>query len=170
LTASFATGEGTDLVTEEGPAAPRTREAAPAPLWILAGTALAPFPFAAGVYGYGPPAMAREAVTVLLTWSAVVLSFLAGVRWGLESGRRAPRVGRLALAMAFAIIAWALLLARWRLPLAWTLTFYLAAFIVQWLSDHAAPNTAARFPRLSTAVTAAACVSLAVALDQAIRS
>jgi hypothetical protein len=159
------------LVTDEGAAAaPKAREAAPLPLWIMAVTALAPFPLAAGVYGYGPPAAAREAVTVLLTWSAVVLSFLAGVRWGLESGRRAPRVGRLAVSLIFAIVAWGLLLARWRLDLAWTLTAYLAAFMLQWLSDHAAPNTAARFPRLSTAVTASACISLAVALDQAIRS
>jgi hypothetical protein len=149
---------------------PPAREAAPISLWIMAVVGLLPFPVSAGVYGYGPPAAAREAVTVLLTWSAVVLSFLAGVRWGLESGRRKPRRGRLAAAMVFATVAWALLLARWRLELAWTLTAYLAAFMLQWLSDHAAPNTAARFPMLSTVVTSAACVSLAVAIDQAIRS
>jgi len=145
-------------------------EAAPVALWVLAVFALLPFPLSASIYGYGPPAAAREAVTVLLTWSAVVLSFLAGVRWGLESGRPAPRWGRLAGAMVFAIAAWALLLVRWRLHLSWTLTAFLAAFMLQWLSDHAAPNTAARFPRLSTAVTAAACISLAIALDQALRS
>jgi hypothetical protein len=76
----------------------------------------------------------------------------------------------MAAAMLFATVAWALLLARWRLELTWTLTAYLAAFMLQWLSDHAAPNTAARFPMLSTVVTSAACVSLAVAIDQAIRS
>lgn len=149
---------------------PQAREAAPMSLWLMAVVALLPFPISAGVYGYGPPEAAREAVTVLLTWSAVVLSFLAGVRWGLESGRRTPRRGRLAGAGMFAVVAWALLLARWRLDLAWTLTAFLAAFMLQWLSDHAAPNTASRFPRLSTAITASACVSLAVALDQAIRS
>ena len=63
-----------------------------------------------------------------------------------------------------------LLLLRWRLELPWTLVAYLATFMLQWLSDHAAPETAARFPRLSTAITGAACVSLAVALEQAIRS
>ncbi|MDB5447876.1 MAG: hypothetical protein JWQ97_3193 [Phenylobacterium sp.] len=160
-------------MTDERAAAvakPQAREAAPISLWAMAVFALLPFPVAAGVYGYGPPAAAREAVTVLLTWSAVVLSFLAGVRWGLESGRRAPRRLRLVGALGFAMVAWALLLARWRLDLAWILTAYLAAFMLQWLSDHAAPNPASRFPRLSTAVTAAACVSLAVALDQAIRS
>jgi hypothetical protein len=152
------------------PFRPQAREAAPISLWIMAVVALLPFPVSAGIYGYGPPAAAREAVTALLTWSAVVLSFLAGVRWGLESGRRNPRRGRMAAAMLFATVAWALLLARWRLELTWTLTAYLAAFMLQWLSDHAAPNTAARFPMLSTVVTSAACVSLAVAIDQAIRS
>jgi len=152
------------------PPRPPGREAPPLSLWGMAVVALLPFPVSAGVYGYGPPAAGREAVTVLLTWSAVVLSFLAGVRWGLESGRRTPRRGRLAAAVMFAIVAWALLLARWRLELAWILTAYLAAFMLQWLSDHAAPNTTSRFPMLSTAVTASACISLAVALDQAIRS
>lgn len=147
-----------------------SREAAPASLWIMASLAIAPFPLSAAVYGYGPPQVSREALTVLLTWSAVVLSFLAGVRWGLESGRRTPRRERLAGSLIFAIVACGLLLARWRLELTWTLTAYLAAFMLQWLSDHAAPNTAARFPRLSTAVTGAACVSLAVALDQALKA
>jgi hypothetical protein len=146
------------------------REAAPLSLWFLAVLALLPFPISACVYGYGPPDAAREAVTVLLTWSAVVLSFLAGVRWGLETARRTPRRERLAITVLFAFLAWGLLLARWRFQLTWTLTAYLAAFLVQWLSDHAAPEPAARFPRLSTVVTAAACISLAVALDQAIRS
>src|SRR6185369_784920 len=136
------------------PPTPQAREPAPISLWIMAVAALLPFPVSAGIYGYGPPAAAREAVTVLLTWSAVVLSFLAGVRWGLESGRPTPRRGRLAGAVMFAVVAWALLLARWRLELTWTLTAYLAAFMLQWLSDHAAPNTTSRFPRLSTALTA----------------
>ena len=81
-----------------------------------------------------------------------------------------PRRGRLAGAVLFGAVAWGLLLLRWRLELPWILTAYLAAFMLQWLSDHAAPNTAARFPRLSTGVTAMACVSLAVALEHALRS
>ncbi|MEO8113963.1 MAG: DUF3429 domain-containing protein [Phenylobacterium sp.] len=145
-------------------------EAAPLSLWAMAVLALLPFPLSAAVYGYGPPALGREAMTVLLTWSAVVLSFLAGVRWGLESGRRTPRRGRLAVAIGFALLAWVLLLVRWRIELSWIVGAYLVAFMLQWLTDHAAPNTAARFPRLSTAVTAAACISLAVALDQSIRA
>jgi hypothetical protein len=153
-----------------GARSPFGRESTPIPLWGLAILTLLPFPVSAGVYGYGPPVVAREALTVLLTWSAVVLSFIAGVRWGLETSRRSPRWDRLALSLVFAALAWLLLLARWRLQTAWTLGLYLAAFMLQWLSDHALPKSAwARFPKLSTAVTAAACVSLAVALDEALR-
>jgi len=150
-------------------APPQVREAAPASLWGMALLTLAPFPIAAGVYGYGPPAASREAATVLLTWSAAVLCFLGGVRWGLETGRPRPRRARLAGALVFGLLGWVLLLARWRLEAAWTFGAFLAAFMLQWLTDHA-PGSVARFPKLSTAVTAAACVSLAVALDQALRS
>jgi hypothetical protein len=161
------------LVTEDRAAAlakGQAREVAPISLWSMTILAMLPFPLAAGVYGYGPRADARPAVTVLLTWSAMVLCFLAGVRWGLESSRRVPRRERLAGAFLFAVVSWALLLFRWRLNLVWTLIAYLAAFMLQWLSDHLTPHSQARFPRLSTAVTASACISLAVALDQAIRS
>ena len=169
----FNCGGDDALIIDEGARAvapSQVREAAPASLWGMALLALAPFPIAAGVYGYGPPAASREAVTVLLTWSAVVLCFLAGVRWGLETGRPRPRRARLAGALIFGLLGWVLLLARWRLELAWTFGAFLAAFMLQWLTDHATPDSAARFPKLSTAVTAAACVSLAVALDQALRS
>lgn len=145
------------------------REAPPLTMWLMASVALIPFPLSAGIFVFGPHDMAREALTVLLTWSAVVLAYLAGVRWGLESSRRTPRVTRLAGAVAFGIVAWALLLARWRIELTWTLTAYLAAFMAQWTLDHATPAPQARFPRLSTAITAAACVSLALALDQVLR-
>lgn len=155
-----------DLATE-----PRTppREAPPLPLWFMAALALLPFPVAAMVFVYGPHEASREALSVLLTWSAVVLAFLAGVRWGLESGRRTPRLSRLTGAVVFGVAAWGLLVARWRVELAWTLTAYLAAFMLQWVSDHTTPNTQARFPRLSTAITAAACISLALALDDVLR-
>jgi uncharacterized ferredoxin-like protein len=35
--------------------------------------------------------------------------------------------------------------------------------------DHQGPDVAARYPKLSTAVTAAACVSMALCLDTALR-
>ena len=52
---------------------------------------------------------------------------------------------------------------------AWILGGFMGAFILQWLFDHTAPDVPARYPRLSTVLTAGACVSLAVALEQTLR-
>jgi hypothetical protein len=144
-------------------------EAPPVALWLIALLALAPFPCAALGYGYGPPGLTQLALGVLLTWSAVVLSFLGGVRWGMETALRAPRPARQAISMLSGVVAWLLLLARHRFPDTWILTGAIAAFLLQWLLDHHGPDVPARYPKLSTAVTAAACVSLAICLDQALR-
>jgi hypothetical protein len=150
---------------------PRTRyERVPPALWGIAVAALAPFPVAALAYGWGGPDVARPGLTVILTWSACVLAFLGGVRWGLESGLAAPRAYRLIISVGSPVAAWALLLARHRIPDSWVIGGCIAAFLVQWLFDHQAPGVPARYPRLSTAMTAAACVSLAVCLDQALRA
>jgi hypothetical protein len=144
-------------------------EAPPVALWTIAGLALAPFPISAAIYGYGPHDLSRPALTVILTWSAVVMSFLGGVRWGMETGRRRPRWGRQVISVTSAVAGWVLLMARHRAPDSWILAGAVAAFLLQWLFDHQGPNVPARYPQLSTAITAAACVSLAVCLDQAIR-
>jgi hypothetical protein len=144
-------------------------ESPPLALWLIALLALAPFPTAAIAYGYGPPQVAQPALGLILTWSAVVLSFLGGVRWGLETALRAPRPARQVISVLSAVIAWLLLLARHRFPDSWILAGAIAAFLLQWLLDHQGPDVPARYPKLSTAVTAAACVSLAICLDQALR-
>lgn len=148
----------------------RPAESAPAALWVIALVALAPFPLAALAHGYGPEAWARPALTILLTWSAVVLAFLGGVRWGLETGEPAPRPHRLALNVGAAMAAWGVLLLRGRLEDAWVLGGFIAVFLVQWLFDHQAPDTPSRYPKLSTAVTAGACVSLALALEKTLNA
>ena len=145
-------------------------EAPPAALWIIAVLALAPFPIAALAYGYGPANVARPALTVILTWAAVVMSFLGGVRWGMETSRPAPRWHRQVISVSSAVAAWLLLLARHRWPDTWVVAGAIAAFLLQWLFDHQGPDVPARYPALSTALTSAACVSLAVCLDVAIHA
>jgi hypothetical protein len=141
----------------------------PAPLWTIALLALAPFPISAGLYAFGPDRLSVGALTALQFWSAMVLSFLGGVRWGLESARAAPRWTRLTMSVISSVAAWVLLMCRGHLSPAWMVGGFMAAFILQWLFDHTAPDVPARFPRLSTALTAGAGVSLAIALEEALR-
>lgn len=142
---------------------------APLPLWIIALSCLVPFPASALVYAYGPPDLAAGALTLILTWSAVVMGFLGGIRWGLENGRAEPRWTRLAHTLISPIGGWALLFARGSIDTPWLLGGFLAAFILQWLFDHTAPDVPARYPRLMTVLTLGACLSLAVALEKALR-
>jgi hypothetical protein len=143
-------------------------ESPPAGLWVIALLALSPVLVAAVLYCYGPAAWARPALTTLLAWSAVALSFLGGVRWGLETREPRPRWYRQAFSALSAIAALVVLLARGRAPDTWILGGFIGAFLVQWLFDHQTPDTPRRYPMLSTAMTGAACVSLALALEKAL--
>lgn len=142
-------------------------ESPPVALWAIALLALSPFPVAALIFSYGPEHLSRPALTSLLAWSASVLSFLGGVRWGLETREPRPRWMRQAFYALCAVAAWVILLARGAAPDSWILGGFLMAFLVQWLFDHQTPDTPSRYPMLSTAVTGAACVSLALALEKA---
>lgn len=136
-------------------------------LWAIALLALSPFPVTALLYSYGPAHLHASSLTSLLTWSTAVLSFLGGVRWGLETREPRPRWMRQAFSALCAVAAWVILLARGAAPDTWIIGGFLAAFLVQWLFDHQTPDTPSRYPVLSTAVTGAACVSLALALEKA---
>ena len=142
---------------------------APRPLWGIALLGLAPFPISALVYLYGPADLSGPALALLLTWSAIMLGFLGGIRWGLESGRAQPRWTRLGQSVLSPIAGWSLLFSRGALDTAWLLCGLIAAFILQWLYDHTAPDVPARYPRLMTTLTLGACLSLALALEQALR-
>lgn len=157
------------MVTEMPEPAAR-HESIPPALWAIALCALAPFPIAAVAYGWGTADVARPALTVVLTWSGIVLAFLGGVRWGMETGRPKPRAERLLISVLSPVVAWTLLAARHRIPDGWIIGGCIGAFLVQWLFDHQAPDVPARYPRLSTALTAGACISLAVCLDQAMKT
>jgi len=141
----------------------------PSTIWAIAMAGMAPFPLGAATYVYGPADLVGPALTVLLTWSAVTLGFLGGVRWGLESGREDPRVLRLAACILWPLAGWALLFARGMADPSVLLAGYLVVFMLQWLFDRAAPDTPSHYPRLLTVLTLGSCLSLAVALEQALR-
>ncbi len=145
-------------------------ESPPFALWVIALLALAPFLIAAAIFSYGRAERAPGALTVLLTWSAMIMSFLGGVRWGLETREIAPRWQRQAFSALAAAAAWVILLARGHVADTWIMGGFIAAFLIQWLFDHQTPDTPARYPILSTALTGAACVSLAMALEKALHA
>lgn len=146
------------------------REGDPIPIamWIIAVLAIAPFPASALAYCYGPPQLGAAAMSLLLDWSAVALAFLGGVRWGLETREPAPRAMRQAFSALCAVAAVVVLLARDQAPTPWILGGFIAAFLIQWLFDHQSPDAPSRYPLLSTTLTGAACVSLALALEKSI--
>lgn len=142
---------------------------APRRIWFIALAAAAPFPTAALLYCYGEVGVADRAFTLLLSWSAVVLGFLGGIRWGMEVVRRSPRPLRLAASIVTPVVGWGLLFAREAFDPPWVVGGFAAAFIMQWLFDHTAPDVPARYPRLMTILTGVACISLAVAMEQALK-
>jgi hypothetical protein len=145
-------------------------ESIPAALWGIALVAISPFPISALLYSYGPPEKMAPALTALLGWSAAVLSFLGGVRWGLETREPSPRPMRQVFSAMCAVAAWVIWMARGRTPDTWILGGFIMAFLIQWLFDHQTPDTPSRYPMLSTALTTAACVSLALALERAMNA
>ena len=157
------------MVSDHQQPAP-AKDSTPPALWAIAIGSLAPFPIAAIIYGWGAADVARPALNVILAWSGCVLAFLGGVRWGLESGRLKPRAERLLISVLSPVAAVSILLSRHRIPDAWVIGGCIGAFLVQWLFDHQAPDVPARYPRLSTVLTAGACISLAVCLDQAMKT
>lgn len=145
-------------------------ETPPTALWIIALLALSPFAVSALVYCYGPPEHMASSLNVLLTWSALIMSFLGGVRWGLETREPNPRWQRQGFSALAAVAAWVILLARGHAPDTWILGGFIAAFLIQWLFDHQTPDTPSRYPVLSTALTGTACVSLSLALEAAMHA
>ena len=155
-------------MTDASPA--KRTESPPAALWAIALLALSPFVVSALIYSYGPAVHQATSATVMLTWSATTMSFLGGVRWGLETRETAPRWERQAFSALAAVAAWVILLARGHAPDTWVMGGFIAAFLIQWLFDHQTPDTPSRYPILSTAVTGTACVSLALALEKAMHA
>ena len=145
-------------------------ESPPAALWTIALLALSPFVVTALIYCYGPPQRMADSLNILLTWSAMIMSFLGGVRWGLETREAAPRWYRQAFSALAAVAAWVIMLARGHAPDTWIMGGFIAAFLIQWLFDHQTPDTPSRYPVLSTALTGTACVCLSLALEKAMHA
>ena len=141
----------------------------PVAAWTLCILAIAPFPILALSYRYWAHGHEAGMILALMSYSAVVLSFLGGSRWGREITLPKPRWGVLIPSMATMFIAWGLRVGDDYVPLTWQLGGFIAAFLAIWLWDAVSPDLPGWYPRLRTALTAGACVSLAFALGKAWR-
>jgi hypothetical protein len=105
--------------------------------WFLAIAGAVPFVLAtAALYASDASAVRVPAITALVTYSAVILSFLGGIEWGLairdESGNEFTRVAALGLATVSSLAAWALL---WLPNPAWQVGCALGLFVAVWAAD-----------------------------------
>lgn len=145
------------------------RPATPVAAWLPGALGVIPFAVSAGLFAFGPERWAGPALLTLLTYSAVILSFLGGIRWGMELGQNPhrPSMPLLFASTVPALAGWAILAA----PGGVTPDFQIAALMIcllfQWLWDTQSPNLPGWYPRLRTFLTLGAVVSLAVGLEQA---
>lgn len=143
---------------------------APASAWTMGVCSLVPFYVSAALYCYGPADLRGQAFLGLIGWSTAMLSYLGGVRAGLEIDSRAqPRLWSIALAMLSPVAALLLLFGALTggLSAVQQVSGFMTAFILMWLWDTRASDGPAWRPRYRTFITAGAAVALAFALEQA---
>jgi len=137
--------------------------------WFLAFAGAIPFLLATGALIFSDASSVRvPAIAALVTYSAVILSFLAGIEWGLairdESGNEATRVAALGLSAVSSLAAWAVL---WLPSSHWQVGSALGLFVAAWAADQWMASRGllpAWFVDLRTAVTVLVAVILSVAL------
>jgi hypothetical protein len=144
---------------------------APVPLvvWVFGLFSIVPLFVASGVYCYGPQNLAGPGVLAMLIYSTGLLSFLGGIRCGLEFARRIQRWHVIGLSLVSPLVGFGLLMAPERFDAVWRISGFLFAFLLQWVwdvNDHEGPEWR---PRLRTLLTAGAAIPLAFALEKALR-
>lgn len=142
----------------------------PASAWAMGVLSLAPFYVFAAAYCYGPGDVRGQAFLGLIGWSTAMLSYLGGVRAGLEIDSHVkPRLWSVSLAMLSPVAALGLLLGALigALSPVQQVSGFMTAFILMWLWDTRAADGPAWRPRYRTVITAGAAVALAFALEQA---
>lgn len=143
---------------------------APASAWTMGLISLVPFYLFAGLYCYGPGDLRGQAFLGLIGWSTAMLSYLGGVRAGLEIDSHAnPRLWTIALALLSPVAALGMLLGAFagKLSPVQQISGFMTAFLLMWIWDTRASDGPAWRPRYRTFITAGAAIALAFALEQA---
>ena len=137
--------------------------------WFLTLAGVVPFVLATGALFASDASSVRvPAITALVTYSAVILSFLGGIEWGLairdDSGNEASRAIALGLSTVSSLAAWAVL---WLPSATWQVGAALGLFVAVWAADQWMASRGllpAWFVDLRTAISALVAAILALAL------
>ncbi|MGE0357856.1 MAG: DUF3429 domain-containing protein [Burkholderiales bacterium] len=137
--------------------------------WFLAFAGAVPFVLATGALFVSDASSVRvPAIAALVTYAAVILSFLAGIEWGLairdESGTEVTRAIALGLSTVSSLAAWAVL---WLPSPTWQVGTALGLFAAAWAADQWMAGRGllpAWFVDLRAAVSALVVAILALAL------
>jgi hypothetical protein len=137
--------------------------------WFLTIAGVVPFVVAtAALFASDAAAVRVPAITALVTYAAVILSFLGGIEWGLairdESGNESTRAIALGLSTVPSLAAWGVL---WLPSATWQVGAALGLFVAVWAADQwmaARGLLPAWFVDLRTVVSALVAGILAVAL------
>ncbi len=141
---------------------------APRVTWIFGLLGLIPF-FAGGLATSISTGETRtRSQRALAAYSALILSFLGGGRWGLEIDRRPVRVPVIGASMLPTVTGFLLLLLPASKPRL-TLGGLAAAMTAQWLWDVKATDTPQWYPGLRSVLTAGASAALLAGLVSAAR-
>lgn len=149
----------------------RARAPAPPTVWIFGIFSIVPLFIAAWIYCYGPLNLRGTGLLGLLGYATALLSFLGGIRCGLEFARRLPRWRIIGASLIAPFFAFFILLAAGsgRFDTVWQVSGLLLAFLLQWVWDVNDQEGPQWRPRLRTLLTAGAAVPLSFALEQALR-
>lgn len=136
----------------------------PTVAWGLGLAGLIPFFGAAAALWVGPPTLRGVALLALLAYASAILSFLGGVRWGVETARpEGPRTGPLIVSVLPALVAWGALVGAASVPPASQLLLLGAGLLAAGLWDVRSPSLPRWCRRLRVVLTGGALLALALA-------
>ena len=115
----------------------------PLPALVLGLAGLIPFIASAAALWLGDSVWRFDSGTALIAYGAVILSFLGGIRWGVEITQRPqrPATGALLFSVLPSLLAWGALLVQSLINLPLAVVTLIVGFVLQFLSDRRAARS-----------------------------
>lgn len=129
--------------TEPSPQTAESDSSIPLSALILGLAGLIPFVATAAALWVGGSVWRFDSGTALIAYGAVILSFLGGIRWGVEITQHAqhPHAAALLFSVLPSLIGWAALLIQSLINLPLAVTALIIGFVLQYLSDRRAARS-----------------------------